>query len=113
MLRMISFSLTFGVIFALLVNLGGTSGARGAAAGVRIKRKKDNQKMHEEMPAMLQGTLNEGQRTRLRRLELQRDGLFGEGRNWKELHATDEQQEQFMALIQQTEKKTKSVFWDC
>jgi hypothetical protein len=73
------------------------------------ERQEYNQKMHEEMAAVLKETLSEGQRTRLRRLELQRDGLFGEGGNLKELQITDEQQKQFMPLIQQTEKKTKTL----
>jgi hypothetical protein len=61
------------------------------------------------MAAVLKETLNEGQRTRLRQLELQREGLFGSGEIWKELQATDEQQKQFVALIQQTGKKIKTL----
>jgi hypothetical protein len=53
---------------------------------------------------VLKETLNEGQRTRLRQIELQRDQLFG-GEIWKDLQVTDEQQKQFMALIQQTQQK--------
>ena len=73
------------------------------------ERKKYNQKTHEEMAAVLQETLNEGQCTRLRQLELQRDGLFGEGGNLKELQITDEQRKQFMVPTQETQKKTKTL----
>ena len=54
---------------------------------------------------MLKETLNEGQRTRLRQLELQREGLR-DGEIWKDLQVTDEQRKQFMALIQQAQKET-------
>ena len=57
------------------------------------EREKYNQKTHEEMAAVLKETLNEGQRTRLHQLELQRDGLFGPAWNMKELQITDEQRE--------------------
>ena len=62
-----------------------------------------------KLAAVLKETLNEGQRTRLRQLELQREGLFGSGEIWKELQVTDEQRKQFMALIQQTQKKTQTL----
>jgi len=65
-------------------------------------------KAHERLAGVLQETLNEGQRVRLRQIELQRDQLF-EGEIWKELQITDEQQKQFMALIQQTQKKIKAL----
>jgi hypothetical protein len=65
-------------------------------------------KAHEKLATLLKETLNEGQRARLRQIELQRDQLFG-GEIWKELHVTDEQQKQFMALIQETQKKIKTL----
>jgi hypothetical protein len=65
-------------------------------------------KAHERLAAVLQETLNEGQRTRLRQIELQRDQLFG-GEIWKELQVTDEQQKQFMALIPETQKKITAL----
>jgi hypothetical protein len=59
----------------------------------------------EKLAAVLKETLDEGQRTRLRQLELQKEGLSGNGEIWKDLHVTDEQRRQFMAEIQETEKK--------
>ena len=63
---------------------------------------------HEKLAAVLKEALNEGQRTRLRQIELQRDQLFG-GEIWKDLQVTDEQQKQFMPLIQQTQKKIETL----
>jgi hypothetical protein len=54
---------------------------------------------NRELAALLKGTLSEGQRTRLRQLELQREGLFGDGETWSELRLTDEQRQRFMAEI--------------
>jgi hypothetical protein len=65
-------------------------------------------KAHERLAAVIEETLNEGQRARLRQIELQRDQLFS-GEIWKELQVTDEQQRQFVALIQETQLKIKSV----
>jgi len=73
------------------------------------EREKYNQKLHEEMAAVLSGILKDGQRTRLHQLELQRDGLFGAGWNLKELQITDEQHQQFMAPTQETDKKIKAL----
>ena len=68
-----------------------------------------NHKTHEEMAPVLKTILDEGQRTRLHQLELQKDGLFGPGWNLNELQITDEQQKQFMASIQETQKKTQAL----
>ena len=68
-----------------------------------------NQKTHEEMARVLKAILDEGQRTRLHQLELQKDGLFGPRWNLNELQITDEQQKQFMASIQETQKKTQAL----
>ena len=57
---------------------------------------------------MLQETLNEGQRNHLREIERQRDQLF-DGEVWKELQITDEQQKQFVPLIQETQLKIKTL----
>jgi len=65
-------------------------------------------KAHEKLATLLKETLSEGQRTRLRQIELQRDQLFG-GEIWKELQITDEQQKQFIPLIQQTQKKIETL----
>ncbi|MDR3406740.1 MAG: hypothetical protein P4L99_29915 [Chthoniobacter sp.] len=73
------------------------------------ERAKYNQKTHEEMAAVLKEILNENQRTRLHQLELQKDLLFGPTWNMKELQITDEQQKQFMAPTQETQKKTMAL----
>ena len=62
----------------------------------------------ETLAALLKGTLNDAQRTRLRQLELQREGLR-DGDIWNELHATPEQRQQFMALIQQVQKEIQPL----
>ena len=72
-------------------------------------RGKYNQKTHEEMAAALKEILNEDQRTRLHQLELQKDLLFGPAWNMKELQITDEQQRQFMAPTQETQRKTRAL----
>jgi Spy/CpxP family protein refolding chaperone len=73
------------------------------------ERGKYNQKTHGEMAAMLKKILNEDQCTRLRQMELQRDGLFGPAWNIKELQITDAQRQQFMAPIQETQQKTQAL----
>jgi len=65
-------------------------------------------KAHEKLAAVLLATLNDGQRARLRQIELQRDQLFGAD-IWKELQVTEEQRNQFMTLIQETQKKIKTL----
>jgi hypothetical protein len=72
-------------------------------------RGKYNQKTHAEMAAVLKDILNEDQRTRLHQLELQKDLLFGPAWNMKELQITDEQQQHFMAPIQETQKRTRAL----
>ncbi len=73
------------------------------------EREELNRRTHEEMAAVLKEILSDGQRTRLRQLELQRDGLFGPDWNVKELQITDEQRRQFMPLTQETQKKTQAL----
>jgi hypothetical protein len=73
------------------------------------ERGKYNQKTHEETAAVLKEILNEGQRTRLHQLELQKDMLFGPAWNMKELHITEEQQKQFMAPTQEAQQKTQAL----
>ena len=63
---------------------------------------------HDRLAAVVRETLSEDQRTRLRQIELQRDQLFG-GEIWRELHVTDEQQKQFMVLIQKTQNQIKTL----
>jgi len=65
-------------------------------------------KAREKLAAVTNETLDEGQRTRLRQLVMQREGLRN-GEIWNELQVTAEQQRQFMALIQQTQKETQSL----
>ncbi|MCX6898608.1 MAG: hypothetical protein NT105_07910 [Verrucomicrobia bacterium] len=72
-------------------------------------RGKYNQKTHEKMAAVLKEILNEGQRTRLHQLELQKDLLFGPEWNMKELQITDAQRKQFMAPTQETQQKTQTL----
>jgi hypothetical protein len=62
------------------------------------------QKAREKLAAILEETLGEFPRKRLRELVLQREGLFGDGESWKDLKVTDEQRQQFMARIQQMQK---------
>ncbi len=66
-------------------------------------------KARAELGAALNEILNEGQRTRLRQLELQREGLFGSGEIWKELHVTDAQRQQFVAAITETWQKIEPL----
>ncbi len=63
-------------------------------------------KAQEKLAAVLKEILNEGQRKRLRQLELQREGLR-DGKIWKDLKVTDEQRKQFMAMMQQAQKETQ------
>ena len=65
-------------------------------------------KARENLEAVLKETLNEGQRTRLRQIVLQREGLRN-GEIWKDLQITDEQQKQFIPLMQQTQMETQTL----
>lgn len=62
-----------------------------------------------KLAAMLKETLKEDQRQRLRQLELQQEGAFalwhGDVAIGKDLKITDEQRKQFMALVQEFQKK--------
>jgi len=75
----------------------------------KAEREKYNQKTHAEMAAVLKDILNEGQRTRLHQLELQKDGLFGPAWNMQELQVTDEQRQQFIAPTQDAQTKTMAL----
>jgi hypothetical protein len=66
-------------------------------------------KAREKMAAVQKETLNEDQRTRLRQLEMQREGLFGDGEIWKELEVTNEQRAQFLAAIMPMQKKIMAL----
>jgi hypothetical protein len=66
---------------------------------------------HEALAAVLARTLSDGQRARLRQIELQRDQSF-EGDTWQELQVTEEQRDRFMALIQETQGTIKALMGD-
>ncbi len=63
---------------------------------------------HEKLGTLLKETLKDGQRMRLRQVELQQEGPFAllhdEGVG-KELKVTDKQRKQFMAVVQEMQKK--------
>jgi hypothetical protein len=53
----------------------------------------------------LKEILTESQRSRLRQMERQREGLFGGGETLDVLHIMEEQRKQFMAVIQQAQQQ--------
>ena len=67
------------------------------------------QKAQEKLAAVLKETIKEDQRKRLRQLELQREGAFvllhGDVEIGTDLKITDEQRKQFMAVVQDMQKK--------
>ena len=65
-------------------------------------------KAREKLAAVLKEALDEGQRARLRQIVLQREGLRN-GEIWKDLQITDEQQKQFIPLMQQAQKETQTL----
>ena len=73
------------------------------------ERGKYNQKTHEEMAAVLKDILSEDQRPRVHQLELQKDGLFGADWNMRELQITADQQKQFVAPIQEMQKRSEAL----
>jgi Spy/CpxP family protein refolding chaperone len=66
------------------------------------------QQEQDKLATVLQETLDEGQLMRLGQIEHQRDGLF-EPESWNELQVSDEQRQQFMALIQQTHQEIEPL----
>jgi hypothetical protein len=58
-----------------------------------------------KLDTMLKETLTDAQYARLGQLEHQREGLFGGDEIWNELQVTDEQRQQFVSEIQQTQKQ--------
>jgi hypothetical protein len=65
---------------------------------------------HGELRTSLEKLLNDGQRTRLRQLELQREGAFALGGEvGKELKVTAEQRKQFMAVVREMQQKLEPV----
>jgi hypothetical protein len=69
------------------------------------------QKSGEKLAAFLKETLKDEQLKRLRQLELQQEGAFALGRPdlGKELKITDKQREQFMAVVQEMQKKIEPL----
>ncbi len=71
------------------------------------------QKAQEKLAAVLKETIKEDQRKRLRQLELQQEGPFallhGEGAIAKDLKITDDQRKQFMAVVQDMQKKIEPL----
>jgi hypothetical protein len=65
-------------------------------------------KAQQNLAAVLAETLNEGQRKRLGQLERQQEGLFAE-ENWNDLHVTDGQRRQFVAVIEDMQKKIQPL----
>jgi Spy/CpxP family protein refolding chaperone len=65
-------------------------------------------KAREKLEAVVKETLDEGQRTRLHQIVMQREGLRN-GEIWKDLQITDEQQKQFIPLMQQAQKDTQEL----
>ena len=70
-------------------------------------------KAQVKLAKFLKETLKDDQRKRLRQLELQREGPFallhGEGETAKDLKITDEQRKQFMAVVQDMQKKIQPL----
>ena len=82
----------------------------------QVEREKEltafRQKAQEKLAAVLKETLKEDQSKRLRQLELQQEGAFalvhGEEVG-KALKITDEQRKQFMAVVQDMQKKIEPL----
>ena len=66
-------------------------------------------KAQQQLAAVLQDILNQGQCTRLHQMELQREGLFGSGETWHDLQVTDAQRQQFVAAIRQMQNKIEPL----
>ena len=70
-------------------------------------------KVQEKLAAVLKETIKEDQRKRLGQLELQREGAFalwhGDVEIGKTLKITDEQRKQFMAVVQDMQKKVQPL----
>ena len=70
-------------------------------------------KAQEKLAAFLKETLKDDQRKRLGQLELQREGAFalwhGDVEIGKALQITDEQRKQFMAVVQDMQKKIEPL----
>ena len=65
-------------------------------------------KPRKNLAALLTETLSKGQRTRLRQLELQREGLR-DGEIWGLLHLNEDHRKQFMGLIMQAHQKIQPL----
>lgn len=69
------------------------------------------ERAQENLTAFLQGLLQEKQLKRLRQVMLQREGLFalGHAEVMKELEITDKQRQQFIAVVQEMQKKIEPL----
>ena len=65
-------------------------------------------KARKNLAALLKEMLNKDQRSRLRQLELQREGLR-DGETWELLHLKEDQRKQFMGLIMQAHQKIQPL----
>jgi len=69
--------------------------------------------VQEKLAAVLKETLKEDQRKRLRQLELQQEGALalwhGDAQIGKDLKITEEQRKQFMAVVQDMQKKVQPL----
>jgi hypothetical protein len=65
----------------------------------------------DKLAKVLKETLNAAQLKRLRQIELQQEGAFalGQGEQVKELHITQEQRQQFVAVTQELHKKIEPL----
>jgi hypothetical protein len=70
-------------------------------------------KAQEKLGAFLKESLNDGQRKRLRQLEIQQEGAFvlhhGDAEIGKDLKITGEQRKQFMSVIQDLQEKIEPL----
>ena len=77
------------------------------------KLKAFRQKAHEKLSSVLKATLKEDQLKRLHQVELQQEGAFvllhGEPKIAKDLKITDAQKKQFVAVMQELQKKVQPL----
>jgi hypothetical protein len=86
-------------------------GLKGEEREIELKAYRP--KVQEKLTTVLKETLKEDQSKRLRQLELQREGALalwhGDVQIGKDLKITDEQRKQFMAVVQDMQKKIEPL----